>query len=347
MVDKKSDNYLNNEKKLDEIFEEVKGNKISKAVKKAKRFSTVKIIMISFFTVVILAFGAISIGKEIIDKKWNEYIDKIEYRYEVQAPNKFPGMFYTYKGYFSGETEHKTFKYINGKRVFTGNHGIKYNLIDEQYTQGDGSLASHTELSWEELNFLPRYNEIGQKLMVLYYPYVDYGDRYQNDLSLLENIGNNKYMEMALSFDREYSIDEVNDIIPKDINLTWYWVDAVDDAEKETQNYYMDKQDIGDGEIIEVEQYPDLCYENYAYGFKTINEYGEKIKNPEEHFIDALSRGGITYIYNIIAGEDGKLTKDDIKVQGIVVTGDAENLKSLKNLSFIKASSLGVVTDKY
>lgn len=33
--------------------------------------------------------------------------------------------------------------------------------------------------------------------------------------------------------------------------------------------------------------------------------------------------------------------------KGIVVTGDVENLKSLRNLPFIKASSLGVVTDKY
>lgn len=345
MVDE-NNNYPNNEDDLDKIFDEAKNNKISKAVKKAKRLSTFKIVMISFFTFIIFTFITTSIGREIINKRWSEYENTIKYRYEVQAPNKFPGTFYTNKGYFSGETEHKTFKYINGKRVYTGTYGTKYNLFGEQYTSSGGSLANHTSMTWEEIDFLHRYNDVGQKLMMFYYPYVNYGDKYENDLSLLEDIGNDKYMEIALSFDKSYSIDEVNDMISKDINLTWYWVDVANYEQKENQKYHVDKQDVG-GEIKEVIQYPDLCFEDYAYGIKTINEYGERYENPEKYFIDALTRGGITHIYDVVAGKDGKLTKDDIKVQGIVVTGDAENLKVLRNLPFIKASSLGVVTDKY
>ncbi|WP_268257773.1 MULTISPECIES: anti sigma factor C-terminal domain-containing protein [Thermoanaerobacterium] len=38
---------------------------------------------------------------------------------------------------------------------------------------------------------------------------------------------------------------------------------------------------------------------------------------------------------------------ENLKIQGVVVTGTAETLKSLRGLPFIKASSLGVVTDKY
>ena len=41
------------------------------------------------------------------------------------------------------------------------------------------------------------------------------------------------------------------------------------------------------------------------------------------------------------------MTKEDIKVQGIVVTGDTESLKLLEDLPFIKATSIGVITDKY
>jgi hypothetical protein len=279
--------------------------------------------------------------------KWNEYIGKIDYRYRIQAPNKFPGMFQSYKGYFGGEVEHITFKYINGKRVYTGTYGIKYNLLGEKLPQGNGAFISNTNMTEEELNYLPRYNNIGQELMVFYYPYVDYGDRYKNDLSILEDIGNEKYMEIALSFDKQYSIDEVDNMMPENLNLTWYWVDSVENSHKETQKQYTDKQDLGNEKIVEVEQYPDLCYEDYAYGIKTINEYGEKIKKPEENFTKALKEGGITHIYNIMAGSDGELTKDDIKVQGVVVTGDAEDLKSLKNLPFIRAASIGVITDKY
>ncbi len=341
MVDKKNHNNLDDEKELDELFEEVKSTKLLKAVKKAKRFSIMKIVFISLFTFIILISGFISISGKINNKRWNAHMDKLRNKYTVQAPNKFYGMSYTYKSFFGGKIDYKTFKYLNGIRINTGEHSTEYNLFGERNRMGEESFE--TQMNWEELNFLPRYNDIGQKLMVFYYPYVDYGDRYENDLSLLDDIGNNKYMEIAISFDKAYSIEEVNKMIPKSINLTWYWVDAVEETQKETQGYYINEQENGSL----VEQYPDLCYENDAYGFKTINKHGERIENPEEKFINALKDGRIKQIYDTIAGEDKKLTKDDIKVQGIVVTGDAENLKLLKKIPFIKASSLGVTIDKY
>ncbi|AFS78912.1 hypothetical protein Curi_c19070 [Gottschalkia acidurici 9a] len=343
MTDKKNDIYIDDEKELDEIFDEVKSNKISKAIKNAKRFSTLKIVFISFFTFVVLSFLSISIGEKVIYKKWNNYISNVENTFLIQYPNSFPGTFYTYKGFFSRETEYKTFKLINGKRVYTGSDGIKFDLLGKKYIQADGRLISSTEMTAEDLNFLPRYNYLGQKLMAFYYPYVDYEDRYSNDLNLLDDIESSKYIELALSFDKQYTIDQVNDMIPSDINLTWYWIDAVDDKSKENQKRYVNKQE--DGQLVE--QFPDLCYEDQAYGIKTINEYGEKLKNPEQRFIEALKQHDKSQIYDIIAGKDNEVTKDDIKVQGIVVTGNSENLKLLKNMSFIKASSLGIVVDKY
>lgn len=347
MKDKNDNTFIESEEELDKIFEDAKNNKISKAVKKAKRFSTLKMIIISFFTFIILTLIITAIGEKIIFRKKSAYIFKIDYQYTVQAPNKFPGEYYTWKDAFSGETKHYTFKYINGKRVFTGEYGIKYSWLDEILYEGNGSFLSELDITDEKFHYLPRYNNVGQKLMVFYYPYVDYDSKYSNDLSLLEDIGDDKFMEMALSFDKPYSIDEVNSMIPKDINLTWYWVDSIKEDHKESQKHYFDTQEIGNGEKIEVEQFADVCYEDYAYGIKAQNEYGEKIQNPEKYFIEALKEGKITHIYDIMSGDDGELTKDDIKVQGIVVTGDAENLKSLRNLPFIKASSLGIVTDKY
>ena len=116
MTDKSNKEYQNNDSELDIIFEEVKSNKLSKVVKRARRYSTIKTIVISLITFVVLSIGVISIGEKMSGMKWNEYIGKIDYRYRIQAPNKFPGMFQSYKGYFGGEVEHITFKYINGMR---------------------------------------------------------------------------------------------------------------------------------------------------------------------------------------------------------------------------------------
>ena len=40
-------------------------------------------------------------------------------------------------------------------------------------------------------------------------------------------------MEIALSFDQAYSMDEVRDMLPNDITLSWYWIDDLNDEEKE------------------------------------------------------------------------------------------------------------------
>ena len=68
--------------------------------------------------------------------------------------------------------------------------------------------------------------------MIFFYPFVDY-PQYKNDLQLLDQIEANKNMEIALSFDQAYSMDEVRDMLPNDITLSWYWIDDLNDEEKE------------------------------------------------------------------------------------------------------------------
>jgi len=41
------------------------------------------------------------------------------------------------------------------------------------------------------------------------------------------------------------------------------------------------------------------------------------------------------------------LEVNNIKIIGAVVTGDANSLRLLKDASYIKATSLGIVVDKY
>lgn len=343
MVDRKNKYNLDSENELDTLFEEVKNKKFKKAIRRAKRFSTMKIVFICVSIIIVLGIGTRLIGEYMAEKNLSMYMRKMDNYSILGGPNEFAGMNNTYKTWFSGKSEYKTFKHINEKRVYTGSHGIEYNLFGIKHNSGNGALISETKMTEEEVHYLPRYNDMGQKLMEFYYPYVNYGDKYKNDLRVLDDIDDNKYMEMAISFDKAYSIDEVNKMIPDSIKLTWYWIDIYDDLMKENQKYHINKQEDG----LRVEQYPDICYENSAFGFKTINEYGEKIDKPEERFINFLKDSEMIRIYDKIAGEDKKLTEDDIKVQGIVVIGDAENLRELRNMPFIKASSIGIITDKY
>jgi len=101
---------------------------------------------------------------------------------------------------------------------------------------------------------------------------------------------------------------------------------------------------------------PKIRSERTAYGIKAYNRDGELYEDPVEEFLRAIDNGRkeksryqnqFDELYNIIVGDDGVLDRDNIRVLGVVVTGDKARLKSLEDLTFIRASSLGVVTDKY
>ena len=59
-----------------------------------------------------------------------------------------------------------------------------------------------------------------------------------NDFNLLSQIDNSKTVEMALSFDNQYSFDEVNELINSDL-INFYWVDY--SKPEENISFYKEK----------------------------------------------------------------------------------------------------------
>ena len=154
---------------------------------------------------------------------------------------------------------------------------------------------------------------------------------------------------MALSFDKVYPSKEAIALIPKGITKTWLWVNDVYD--EDLYGYHKNL----DGTTI-LSKTPLLRHADNAYGFSVIEPSGEPTYEPAEKFIGAISsgtkfkarwQGEFKRLHKTISGEDKKLSISDLVINGIVVTGTAENLKQLQGLPFIKASSLGVVVDKY
>ena len=187
------------------------------------------------------------------------------------------------------------------------------------------------------------YNEVGQREMQFFYPFVKYL-KYKSDFKLLNEIGTNKYIEMALSFDKSYSIDQIKNLFPSTTHITWYWIDDLSTTEKkERLAYGINYKDNR------------LCNETNSYGVKSIDSSGEYLNDPFGLFTSIISNeyknnskyGEIKRLYNNLKGKDGKLAPGDLKIEGVVVTGTPETLKLLQNLPFIKASSIGVITDKY
>ena len=128
---------------------------------------------------------------------------------------------------------------------------------------------------------------------------------------------------MALSFDKEYTYEEVNKIIDSNL-ITFYWVE--NNSEEQKQH------------MIE--------FNNPAFsvvGIKSIDGAGElrdDVDGRMENFKAALKQ-----LKEI--GDTQDIDENNIKIIGVVVVGSPKELKNIQNNPMIKHAILGTVVDKY
>lgn len=343
------------DKDLDQLFEG-RRNKFTAAIRRAKWHN---LILMGLVSLVVLAVAVIG-GSSLVSGANYRMEGKIQIAtssfYDISAPNKYIGKHYRYHYFLSGQNQYTTYKLIEGRVVYTGTNeygwglwrGERNNLLG---TESPSILGYSFDA--EDLD-LQHYNELGQREMVFFYPFVNY-QQYKNDLELLPQLGD-KYAEMALSFDDYYTMDEVNKMLPQDVTLAWYWIDDLSEQEKQDSQPRQQEQEVAEGKT-EIVDYPArIRSELTAYGIKAYNTHYQKYDDPLWNFVTSLQHAKeyktryqweAERVFNNLAGTDGEITKDDIRVMGVVVTGDRESLATLTELPFIKAASLGVTVDRY
>jgi len=351
------DKKFEDDKELDDLFDPSKNTKLKKAVKKAKRHTILRNAGISLLVLVALFVGGTIANRSLVYKLEGPVQMAVSDFNQISAPNRYIGKLERFHGFLGGKNTLSTFKILDGKVVYTGQSEYGYGLFQDEYA---GWIGTETPMilgrsyDTEDLA-IQKYNELGQREMIFFYPYVDY-PQYKNDLQQLDQLEPNKVMEVALSFDQAYSMNQVNKMLPDNVTLTWFWIDDLNEEEKKASQSREVEQTDENGKQTTVSTPPLLRSEYTAYGIKAINENNEKIEDPLEPFVWALEsgmkyntryKGEFERVYNNLLGSDSELTKDDIRVFGAVVTGDAESLKDLQELPFIKSSSIGVVTEKF
>ncbi|MFJ8460526.1 anti sigma factor C-terminal domain-containing protein [Lysinibacillus xylanilyticus] len=322
-------------------------DQMKKTMKKAQRRATWKTIFITF-CVLIVTLSAGKIANDAITRFLQSHAQNSFYTlHQVKGANEFIGSIRNYPGILGGEMHYKTIKYIEGKVVLTGDDALGYGFLrDEVLYEGASSyLTFGGKYSEEDLND-HRYNEFGQREMLFFYPFIDY-QKMRNDLALLPEMDDHKIMEVALSFDKGYSMQDALAKLPKDVTTTWLWVKDVNEAEDHTGKIEENGEVVGSFNVMRSEQ--------DVYGFSLLNANGEVAENPAEQFVRAISSGTrqksslqdeYKRLEKEIGGADG-LSVNDLVIYGAVVTGNKKTLTSLQDLDFIKASTIGVITDKY
>lgn len=335
--------------KIDDIFDVTK---MEKTIKKAKRRANWKTVFITLIVLIVVAVVGLIGNREI--NYWLEMpvLESSDDFHEISAPDEFIGKLERYQGILGGENHYTTYKMIEGKVVYTGQEKYGFGLFRDEYLNRIsiespsiiGDSFTETDLQKQH------YNELGQREMVFFYPFLQY-KTYRKDVALLNHIGKDKVMEMAISFDRGYTFKEVKSLIPIKMTLTWLWVD---DVNEKKDNFKFKKIDEKNNKVIGSENL--VRSEKTVYGISLIDENGDEETEPVQRFIRAIQsgqqyktrwQGEFKRLNETLSGKDGRLTEDDIHYYGAVVTGDAKTLSKLKGLPFIKATSIGVITDKY
>ncbi|MDR5586780.1 anti sigma factor C-terminal domain-containing protein [Clostridium aquiflavi] len=323
------------EEKLKELFEMKEKPNFNNAVKRAKIFSIVRTIIISLMMFIIVSFVLFISNGAILNVMNNKEEDSLRTLFDVAMPNAYIGSIQIDDRIMIGEIDYVRYRFLKNKPIIDGNYKESYTyipLINGVYGYMGQYLFDRVSKSSRDSN--EAYNKVGKKVMKFYHPSIKY-ENYINDLENIDEIGSDKLMEISLSFDKSYSLEEVKNMLPSDITLNWYWVDTF----SENDYYFSDKL---------------IFNEYYVYGIKALDNQGDSIDNPEKNFIDAINEGKdnnysneYKELFDNLSNGKGEINKEDLKIIGVVVSGDSKSLKALKDKTYIKAATLGAVADKY
>lgn len=329
-------NYMKETKKEQELNDLFEGNSVrdvAGTVKKARRKTILRTIMISLLVGLFLCITLSFSWLFIIRGSQEKALRDIELFSQVTNPNvEELGSQNTSNGVFEGILTFNRYKEVEGIPVDWSNYVMTYSLFG-----GVSSFTGdHSPIQIEDRDDgLARYydRETKQRMMDFYHPDVKYS-KFRNDLNTLNNFAEDTLVELGVSFNKKYTPEEVRNLIPENITLKWYWVDTYSEKDIEWLN---DKNNDS----------TELATQIYGFSTNAINESMSEenfIKNVQLGLNDTNGKyfGEFNRIYNNLKGDSAEIVGKNIGIIGGVITGTASDLTELNDTDMIRASVLGV-----
>lgn len=243
-------------------------------------------------------------------------------------------------GILEGRLEGDITKDIMGVPVKVDEISYEFGYLNKFYNWGgyNGGGPNKINKEWD----VPYYPS-GHRQVEFFHPELEY-KKYRNDLKdELDRIDDNKIMEIAISFDKAYGIGDLFKLQTIDLNgmqVTYVWLNEFTEEfmknHKNAVENYDSYSSIKESETVGFVHYGPRAYEYTSYSFD-YEELMELLKVSSDVFMH-------NHLYNEIE-ERGRTTVEEAEVLGIIVQGTKKELEAIKDLSFIKASAIGVITD--
>ena len=283
------------------------------ALNKAKRKQLLKIIIITIIVVLILLPILYKTGNYFAAKSSTRLHEQLFLHNAIAQPNiQIDSQVTSNSSTFGGNIVTNRSKNINGYLVQWSTLTSSYDWLRIKIDHNElipGSYSSDTE-SYE-------YDkQTKNKVATFYHPSIqDYYDGIENELGEISQMENH-VAEVAISFNQPYTLQEIQAKIPDNLNIVWlYMTSPISDESNGPSGmpvYGFDPshspKDAFNSFIDSLEQY-DANESN-----ETIQEFLET--NKDKPF-------------------------DEVKILGVMLTGQTQNFKALENQDFIRGASVG------
>ncbi|MDR9852682.1 anti sigma factor C-terminal domain-containing protein [Paenibacillus sp. VCA1] len=310
-------------------------------LKKTKRKSMLRNIIISVLSAMVVIVGLLIADKMLLSRSANKALSDLYHYQLISSPNVLLGESQSLDSVLGGTAIYRTYKIIEGIPLPWDEEKIHYNVFG-QYGPfvGGHSPLNVKDPDMEKLNMARPYNVMnGQRELMFFHPEVHYPDLL-NELNKLDQIDSGKKVEMAISLDHAYTANEIRDMLPSGVHARWFWVDTY------TPEYI---------KFMNGPPALPLISPN-VYGFAAYADPEDTRENDEGKFIEYVNEGlkqngnydwEYTQIFNQLRGAKKEPAKDDVHPIGVVVTGSPETLRALQGKSYVRAVVLGAIAEKY
>lgn len=310
--------------------------------KKSKRKRLWKTVAISSFVSLALL---LLLGKGLIELASSNGRN-LQAEYEVMSEISYPNvdydsLYYTQTSYFSGTLRSDRFKDLNGVRVAYPAYEGNYSLTGSYRNPTSEGTYSSTSGTYTR--------ELRQKYPVFYNINAK-GTKDSNsmpkELASVKEMPN-QLVEVALTFDKAYTYKEIQQMIPNNLKINWYWIGSQSEDGENGMALRTDPQTTYGANSTLLNPYP-------SDGKKE----SEEAKQEQQTFLDYLKKANKNLFpsvngYNTYNDVESYLKKfgqldireaenrDQLTFSGVILTGKAENFTQLEGKEWIYASSIG------
>ncbi len=307
--------------------------KLAKKKKRKNLFKTVSISILSFLVIVAVAYKGI---QAMVSRQAQTAMDEFETLSEIAYPNiSVDSLYFKPDTLLTGVFHADRFKDIDGVMVEYGDYEEAYTPFATYYDLTQDSPAFTTDGAYDRgsRTRLPMFFNVN-KVEDDGYVFIVTKD----EIGLVKEM-ENQLVEVALTFDKDYTYAEIQEMLPDNLKVNFYWIGT--DSDLDTASFRVDQlYGLKSPELTASDE------ENEILGWAEMMIQNMQAVVDSDSTFYTGDYDHKTELKNYIEkyGEIDFTNQEEVEQMtfaGVILTGKAENFEQLESAEWLYASSIG------